>query len=499
MIRSSGRSRRHAKALRGIKSAPGFIHASPRTGIIAIRGDQVHTVADADLLQQLPNGYWLSNLAWQQAESLSGRADLRCVHQDGWVGMTTAEIMNEWSRSQGAAQGEALELSRCLKRVVELADSLALRLRHGADWSDCWMDHLTSVLSGNNLADGFELAALEDSGCGKWFQPKVGSCGGDLQSVGLFGTRTSSFGKGKRGTTVVSLPALSYLRQLAGQSVPQAGPWKAQSPEGVDEEMRSGHVDRLEAMGLPVIVIGKFVAREPLPPSWLNSWLSGGCKLFGRRCFTLEEIRVLIEHGRFQLEAAMVGSGWIEPVEESLLGKCISHLLDSCGGKLVAENSWSANLAALMLVKAVLDGNQTSSGRLSMEVAWLAARDRIAMLPALRLLESMGVELVSAVAGRIRYVVPNDLPTRARLETGLWKIGIAVPADFVAGNWSRQQGQVCSLADFGGDDECMPLAVAVRLGLTEALWQFDALLDERVCDREAGFHVCMERMLGDGQ
>ena len=160
----------------------------------------------------------------------------------------------------------------------------------------------------------------------------------------------------------------------------------------------------------------------------------------------------------------------------------------------MALNAWSAGAVASALTRAALCF-PLRPRRQVMEVAWLAAYDRIAMLPALQELDNLNITLISAVAGRIEYVVPECVSTRARLASRMWKLGIVTTADVASERWGQKNGEDRKLSDYGGPADAAPMIVATRSGRPELLWNLDCILDSGRDQREVKLRDFIARLI----
>ena len=474
----------------------GVILKWPGGRIVVIRHGAVHILTDRATFDQLPRGFWLSNLPWHSARSLCDKDGFRHVHEDGWIGITTADMLEEWGCQIRQDQKVAQELGRCQSRVVRLADSIAAQV---GDWQaakNSPASETVSLLSGTSLTSGLGREIYRQMKTPRTDRVKMLDMQNELKSVGVIGLRSTTYLPGSRGHAAMAYPAVAYLERLASQPVPRSGLWRRQASEDVGKEINDKILDRMASTGHPIVLRGKFESNDLMLQPWLNSWLSGQCRLFGRRSFIVDEIRILKQFGRFRLDEVVQGPGWTSPGGHAVLADCSELLASFCGGRLLALNSWSAGVVASAIVRAALCF-PLKPRRQIMQTAWLAAYDRIAMLPALQVLDKLDITLVSAVGGRIEYVAPDCASTRARLASRMWSLGIVTTSDVASERWGQMNGEHRRFRDYGGPADAAPKVVAARCGRPELLWSLDRLLDSGRDRREDNPRNVLARLVSE--
>ena len=250
----------------------------------------------------------------------------------------------------------------------------------------------------------------------------------------------------------------------------------------------------LEAFGLPIIVEAGFRPFKLILPSWVQSWLRGNSGPGGRRLFLLDEIRLLRPLGDFFIRDALAGPGWIPP-GKSLLHLFLRELFRGCGGKRYAALSWSAGLAAENFLRAIFGSSAAGQKSAAFEASWLAAHDRICMLPAIEAAMACSARLEEAACGLLRFRTEDSPEAIMELVGSMWRLGWR-PA---GGTGNRPAKLTCNPAEFGGTTHEKAIALAMHQGPEGLLGKLDRLPDlaaKSRCRQAIGLQANLNRLTG---
>ena len=367
---------------------------------------------------------WLSN---KPAAFLSKNASVpeqAAIHPDGWLGPTWDTIVDEW----GLSGSEAFYGARSLSWIATVSAGIideAMEQAFGANWiaSTCQgksMLRLPGIRIG--LAKAFD-PLLQTT------RPKERVLAEALKTLQQCGVKSRNEIRRNRENSIafyVHYPRIRYAEALAAERTPAEGNWTRIKIPDSRKTLGGKTLEFLLQRGRPIVLIGRFYPNSPDAPFWVRSWVAGK-NGSARSAFTLEECKILLNHGEIGIRDAYEGPGWLERQEDSILGNCIDALKVACGGEFTARHSWSAGLAAETFVKSIICRTGGKPSVPSLEAVWLAAADRIKMIRAIKVLQSAGCVVRSASAGTIKARTRADPDQLARVASAVWSEGLILP------------------------------------------------------------------------
>ena len=367
---------------------------------------------------------WLSNKPAAFLRENASFPDQAAIHPDGWLGPTWNTIANEW----GCSGSEEFRHARSLSRIATVSAMIvdeAMEQALGADW-------IASASPGKSM---LRLPDIR-SGLAKALDPLLqitrprervlAEAVKTLQHCEVK-SRSGIRRNGANSTAFcVHYPRIRYAEALAAERMPAEGNWIRIKMPDSRQTLNGKTLEFLSQRNRPIVVVGYLYPNSSDAPFWVRSWATGGGRKT-RSAFTLEECKILLNHGEIGIRDAYEGPGWLERPEDSILGKCVDALKAACGGEFTARHSWSAGLAAETFVKSIIcrTGGKTSVPAL--EAAWLAAADRMKMVRAIEVLQSAGCVVRSASSGTIKARIRSDPDQLSRVASAVWNEGLILP------------------------------------------------------------------------
>ena len=422
------------------------------------------------------NGIWLTNRSFTELQANWHDQPLDHLKADGWIGPDWHRILMEWGLGMPLHEGSAKLLAELAGRVVRIGTRAASAMRSGSGAGPGCAGH--AVFRHPSFASAIRSVIsrrLEET---RPIQTALHEASRDLHLFGTVGSPTQ--GQGRNLTLTFVRCRFGWISMLAGNCVPSPGLWRRVELSGPPQPLDDQLFGELAALRLPVIVLAGFRPFTLVLPAWARCWVAGIPGSCGRRSFVLEEVHLLRKHGEFFVREAFAGPGW-QPVADSVLRRLMVELTKACGGKNIAELSWSAGLAAenlLLAVAAPPDGDRCSC---PLEAGWLAAQDRIAAVPALQAVDACGAVLVCAKGGTLSVRVHESREAVLELIQGLWRHGWWPAGGMRGGLAAIARGP----AEFGGSDEERAIAVAMQYGPEGLAGRLDRLTDLRPRARRA--------------
>lgn len=422
-----------------------------------------------EALASLPDAAWLTNLPYSEARTLDLEAKGGSVRADGWLGPHWRKICAEWDLTDSAAVENAEILSCLATRVVSIAQE-ALAASDSAR-NPAFRENLRNLHRRPSLATGIRRAFAARIRSTALQEQLASDAARSLHQSGIRIRTRASSSSPPEISFHAHFPRFEFAEALASKPVPQPGPWQAVKLTSPGSPLSKDTLDALADLGRPVFAAGEFQPNSEPAPLWLRPPPPGGGR--PRTAFTLEEARILIRHGEFRVREAFAGPAWSG--NGSLLRECIQLLADACGGRLTARTSWSAGLAAENLVRAVCVRQHGDRNPCSMESAWAASRERIAMSGAIEAAERAGGRVAAASAGTLDIHAPGEPGCLSDIAAALCSEGVHLPAD-AAKELRRLGATLPDAREFQGTDEARLVEASAALGGRGLRWRLDEAL-----------------------
>lgn len=420
------------------------------------------------------NGIWLTNRPFIELPADGNDQPLDHIKADGWIGPEWHQILMEWGLTMPLREGSAQLLAELAGRVVRIGILAASGMRsHSGSGSGPAGRAVFRHPSFSSAIRSMIGRRLEET---RSRQAALNEVSRDLH---MFGTVGSPIRDPSRSLTLTFVRSrFGWIRMLAGNCVPSPGLWRQVELSESSQMLGDRLFGELAALRRPVIVLAGFRPFTLVLPAWARCWVAGHPGSCGRRSFVLEEVHLLRKHGEFFVREAFAGPGW-QPVADSLLRRLLVELAKVCGGRNIAALSWSAGLAAEILLLAAAAppaGDRCSS---PLEAGWLAAQDRIAAVPALQAVDACGAALIGARGGTLCVRVHESREAVLELIHSLWRLGWWPAGGMRGGLASFARGP----GEFGGEGEERAIAVAMQHGPEGVAGRLDRLTDLRAGTR----------------
>ena len=367
---------------------------------------------------------WLANKPAAFLRENASFPDQATIHPDGWLGPTWNTIANEWGCSGSEAFRHARSLSRVATASAMIIDE-AMEQAFGADW-------IASASPGKSM---LQLQGIR-SGLAKAFDPLLqitrpkervlAEAAKTLQHCEVKSQNGIRRNGANSTAFCVHYPRIRYAEALAAERTPAEGNWIRIKMPDPRQTLSGKTLEFLSQRNRPIIVVGCLYPNSPDAPFWVRSWATGGGRET-RSAFTLEECKILLNHGEIGIRDAYEGPGWLERPEDTILGKCVDALKAACGCELTARHSWSAGLAAETFLKSIVCRPAAKSSIPALEAAWLAAADRMKMVRAIEVLQSAGCVVRSASAGTIKARTRAHPDQLSRVASAVRNEGLILP------------------------------------------------------------------------
>ena len=418
----------------------------------------------------LPPGIWFTDEVGTN-ELMFEPAPNHYLVTEHWLGISIREIAGEWGINPATHSEFQRLICLILQRILLLIGLLCMSRDNKGQSGQGLLDDIYQLVARPSL-----YKAINQHTCQGKMQ---GTAPRAMEDLTLFG----SFGNGllpKSGTMLpimrASYPSYSYMSKLARLPIPCQGRWKQSKLVEKYTALTRDHENELGLRKVPVIICGKFNPSNNLNPPWVNEWIYGAGN-FGRTAFTLNEVKILRVYGTVLVEKILVGTGWVKPTSSnSTLVRNLVRLVRLYGGTELVKSSWTAEFVSQALFHgiAVYDSIQNRSKH--PKLAWLAAEDRIRMLPIIKMLHATNLPIVSAIGGVVRFYTPMEDWDQAQLRREFSAMGVtltsapAQPADAssvfarASPGWGR------------GSSGQERLQFLMHNGLGKWLWRYDTIL-----------------------
>lgn len=433
----------------------------------------------------LPSGIWVYGMEYDKVRALPSQRGVS-MRAESWLKLSLGQIESAFGTT-----GMALE-----KKSPILAGI--------ADRAFCLVQE---AIFDNRAAYGYRTASSYSSILEKSPSLATGIAGVASVSLKLSGVsdkkiadefeqtyQSGMFFKGRKydedGSILLNFhfPRLSYALKLTEGDVPGHSRW--QSARKSDDMSSAQFIEEMEELDRPAIYKAVCSPTAPFIPEYIEAFANGVGRDTGgafRTRFTADEVRVLQEFYRVDIQGALAGEKW----QSSVIGKLLRSLEASCGGPEAARASWSAGLAAENILAAAFRSIKGDAPSSRAEAIWLAARDRVQMAEAVQKLTDMGASLVSANCGNITVRCPLDKEVLMVVVNAAWELGLILPLDDVSKMKKCGVEMPIDPALFGGNPQDLLLSAVVHQGNRNAVWTLDGVMDAPKGERAAAYRSLM--------
>ena len=420
---------------------------------------------------ELPAGFWLSDLSYNDLRQIDDRQVNRVIHSDGWIGRPWSQIMANNGVSYSTRADEVSELAKMSERTIRLAV-------HSLTETKFWQQTNQRVSDRRTFGRPSLAFGLAD-----YFRPLLANTTPTAihlvepsRSMLLLGASGKKNTSNDNVVVEVSTPKFSYLCRLANQTVPSGRVWQQIDLPEDNSPLTDGLLSNLQREGQHIAIEGYFHPYQFTMPTWVRSWLRGPDPSWGRHWFTLEEVNLLRRHGDFFVEGAFVCRPKHETrPEHSTLGQVVEGMIAACGGERQAHFSRSVGFAVENIIRALCGNFKSQRSPASMEAVWIAAYDRINSLPAIAAAEAAGGEFLESIAGTVRFSVRNKASAVKQVVDALWRLGFYLPVGIARVLHDHNLNLLADAAEFGGDKSDLPLAIASQHGIQNLVQRMDTV------------------------
>ena len=374
-------------------------------------------------LHSFSEKYWFSNLQRNGDHPTGVIGNGRIILPDDWCGLPLSHLMVEMGHTIDPEEKRIRQSAAMMIRVARMT-ALVTHMLEETTMKDRFGNQIRQrIFESPRLCEHLNQAMRAAASRYGPYRQEVFKAFHHLSTPRLITHHCIDSSELKR-VVVYRFPGFSHAERLAGSSVPGAGNWDKRLTRSRFTISHVSSLARLIKRGRPTMLLGKFQSRPGMNDRWFAHLTSGSCQLFGRGCYTLEETIQLNGSGQLHVDGVMLGPDWKTAGDLLPFGKLLDCLVEYCGGRAIACNSWSANLVAYNALLAQLPGPDPDTGASSLQSAWLSVHDRLSILPAMKLIEDHHSRTVFSGAGCIGFVPDNDKSEHGELAEKLKKSGM---------------------------------------------------------------------------
>lgn len=454
---------------RRLPTRPGVSLALPdQSRLSVVKSGQFVTSQAA----QLPNGFWLTDLSYEEAQTINDRRKInRVIHSDGWLGARWRDILHDCGLSACPSVSEMIHLATMSERIIRLSVCAVTK-------SDHWIHSGQQLHHRRSFGRPSLALALADY----WrpllvpSTPKHSCLAENGMSLLLYGCRSRGVRHFEDNVIVkVMRPKFSYLQQLAEQDYPSGREWQEIECPHKGEPLSDETEATLVRLKKPVIVQGSFQSHKLMPPAWVHSWCQGLDPTWGRNWFTLPEVTLMRKVGHFFVTHIYAGQGFVRPHKNTVLNQLIQGVIAACGSERSARCAFSAGLAIENNLRALCIQRPTLRPLAAMQAIWIAVNDRLESVNAIEAAEAEGAKFLAAQGGSLTFAVENKREVISRVVSVLWQTGHHLPVGLARHLKKQDIDLKAQSNEFGGQEGDAMMAVASQLGLCGLVRRMDEI------------------------
>lgn len=447
---------------------PGILLVDEEDRWVAFRSHTGFREAGMGAPQRLEPGLWLSNLDFDDVRAIS-RLKGSTLRADSWLKIPMARLMAAWGIDGRSIEEAAPLVGTFADRIVRLVQEAVAPQARALKINDP-QDIRTQLIRAASLATGIanlNAPALREGGVS---DKRVGDHFNRTYQWGVF-IKGRKLEEEDQVKLTFSFPKLSYGLAITSGLVPGPGKWQLARRE--DDVSTQGFVDEIVDMGCPAIFRATCKPGSDFVPEYADAFIAppGSGSDGARTRFIAEEVITLSEFYDVAIESAVCGPGWVE----SATGVLLRELEKAAGGPAAARGSWSVAMAAENILSSAFRKHKSGEPQEFGEPIWLAARDRVAMMPAIQAFYDVGAILVSAMQGTITVKCPRDPELLIPVVDTAWEHGLTLPLDEVDGLDALGVSIPTDQSRFGGNDVDYLFATLVHLRKKRALYCLDTV------------------------
>jgi len=435
--------------------------------------------------QKLEHGIWVIDKEYEDAKVIGQRLSGVSMRSSSWLKLSIAKIRKTWGVERQPEAASVKLVAQVADRILGLSQEAVLR-----NFGDLRLKNTSEAVSHFNraasLATGIYTVSQE-------MMKRSGSTDKRVtehftkawqQGMYIFGRKEA---EEDHINLTFSFPKLSYALAVTSGKVPGPGVWQMAGRE--DHESADDFCQKIASLNRPALFRARCKPAGSFVPEHATAFANPPNQTVDshRTRFTIEEIRELSKDFEMSIESVICGTEWIEPGT----GKMLRSLEEAAGGPEAARASWSVGIAAENILASAFRKERSEVHGQYAEAVWIAARDRAAMMPAIRALYDVGASLVSAYLGTITVKCPMDLELLVTILGTAWEQGLVLPVEEV--ELLNEMGVVAPVEPslFGGNDVDCQISTIAHSRKRKTLWALDSIQDHKSEDRERMFRKLM--------
>ena len=410
--------------------------------------------------RRLDTGFWVNNLPFDESRQTFVGTLARTVRADGWWRMGGADMLAEWGAGALPVAGRANLLSLVYGRMSRIL--MGMMEARGADSADSdW----NALCRSGSLATGLSALFNSDSGRGLPLESEMIEHFDKARQTGIY-VRSGELPE-ENILMEFRFPRHAYAAKLLDARVPASSIWKrARRP---DNQTAARFLQEVMASGRPALMRAFVSPDDERDRDWIAAFASTGG---GERSRFLPEELVALEGVDMEIESALVGEAWEQPV----MAQAFESIVAAAGGPHAAALSWSAGLLLENVLIAPHRAGRRKGEHATGESLWLSAMDRIHTLPLVRVLDEHGARILSARSGRVQASIPPVPEIVTAMMWAAWDAGAHV--DLGTAIRIREETGIdlpVERSSFGGGDADFIHAAACHSRDRKSLWKLDGL------------------------
>ncbi len=465
---------------------PGILYRTHDGSMIALRNRCFREFNPQSGELKLPTGIWFT-CGLEPGNPLFKPTIDHILPAEGWFGITIEEIASEWGLSPTRKIHHLQLIIWILKRILFLSFLMINASSQKRIDKEFLLEDIQCILMSPSL---YKVINQYQQGLQK--QEKKLHRIIPLTKVDpvLFRpvvVRSSNERCSDQPIISARFPRLAYVSDLARMPLPREGSWKKIQFAEPGRNLTPDYISNLSKIDLPILCYGKFIPKTQGSYPWGLTWQKGKSR---QVAYTFKEVEFLMEYGSFRIESFFAGPGWDKSTSaNSHLVRSLDELVRICGGTKFAKMSWSAGIVAQSLFHGSVVYSCMLNQPSSCKFAWLAAEDRIRMMPLIKLLIQKGASILSACGGEIRFQLPLESTEMKEIASEFSARGVTLSV-CQKGNGGEQRwdgrNEVGKFMDPSGRRNLQYL-IHNRLG--KWLWKYDSLIGLPLEEKEARFNA----------
>ncbi|MEP3669094.1 MAG: hypothetical protein ABJN42_20400 [Roseibium sp.] len=427
-------------------------------------------------VNQLDPGLWLSDMSFAEVRGMTQGLRRVTMKADGWIRMSMPQLLGSWGLNTISKDASVKMAGKVIDRIFRLSQEVIFKecLRSNQDESAV----ILQLERASSLATGITGAHNTQLRKGRPSEKRAQDHIDNTFQLGIYVPGRKIV---EEGTMLLqfSMGRLSHAINVASAPVPAPGAWQI-ATRGDDV----GHMEFLQEirkLEKPAIFRSVITPDSVMTPDYIEMFLHSGRQQGKQRTRYLgEEILAIDGMMPIEIEQVIVGPGTMKSSTSALL----QDLVEVCGGMRAAAASWSAGIVAENILNSAFRSVRGSDDGTSPEAVWLAARDRVLMLPIITALCSTGADLVSAQSGQITVRIPEDPEMLIPLMHVAWECGLHLPLDEIQMLAELGVPIPSEIETFGGNDVDYFLSAVAHQGRRNAMWALDGVMDSPQSERK---------------